>query len=243
MRQACGFALATLAAAAVGLVVPAAAQTRNRPIRVGNLNVLLGGVAVQSFDHPNFDAAVAPNLSYMRRVLRRELRIIPVWLRAGLNYHSENRDTRNAYTVWPANRPAGTFVVREDSLAERTSDFAIRAEILSDLLHRPYAALYAGGGFAVHTLSFSTRGCAPRTGLCSSNTFKTTESRLAPSAAAGMRVFTPRQPYTAYVEVRYARAFGKTDFTPPPEPFLTENTFAFTSVNQVSIEGGIGLHW
>jgi len=240
MRQVCGLALAMLGLGACGIVGPAAAQTRERPIRVGNLNVLLGGVAWQSFDHPNFDAAIAPNITYMRRVLRREVRVIPVWLRAGINYHSENRDSRNAYTVWPANRPVGTLPFPEDFLAEKTGDFAMRAEILADALHTSYGALYAAGGFAVHYLTFSTRGCAPRAG-CSSNTFKTNESRLAPSAAAGVRLFTPRQPYTAYAEVRYARAFGKIDIS--PQAFLTENTFAFTAVEQVSLEGGFGFHW
>lgn len=224
---------------------PAAAQSpgpsqRDRPIKVGNTNVFLGGAVWESFDHPNFAAEFSPNVTYMHRVFRREVRVIPVWLRAGVNYHNENRNSRNEYTVWPSNLPPGTLPFPEDYLAEKTSDFTMRAEILADLLHQSYAALYAGGGFAVHYLSYSTRGCAPRDG-CSSNTFKTTESRLAPSAAGGIRLFTPKQPYTLYAEVRYARAYGKTDES--SAPYLTDNTFEFTPVDAVSFEGGFGVHW
>jgi hypothetical protein len=225
----------------VGSDTPAVAQSqRDRPIRVGNTNVLLGGAVWESFDHPNFASEIAPNVSYMHRIFRREVRLFPVWLRAGINYRSENRDSRNAYTVWPSNLPPGTLPFPEDYLSEKTSDFTMRAELLGDLVHMDYGALYAAGGFAVHYLTFSTRGCAPRAD-CSSNTFQTTESRLAPSAAAGFRLFTPRQPYTLYSEVRYGRAYGKTDVS--TAAYLTTNTFAFTPVDAISFEGGFGFHW
>lgn len=218
------------------------AQDRNRPLRVGNTNLLAVGLGYIDFEHPNYSADGFPNVGYQRRILRREMRRVPIWARAAANFTSHDRNTANAFTVWPSNLPSGTVPFPEQLLAERTSDFTVRAELLADVLHGPHFAVYGGAGFALHYLSFSTRGCAPRASLCSSNTFRTNDNRVGPSMTAGVRAFSATRPYTAYGEVRFGTAYGKIDVPPSRQP-LTNESFEFTDSSAVSFEAGVGVHW
>lgn len=236
LRWSCWMLVATSMVAGTAL-----AQDRNRPLRVGNINVLLVGAGVIDFTHPNYEADAFPNIAYQRRILRREMRIVPIWVRGAVNFTSNDRDTPRAYTVWPPDPTRLPFP--EDLLSERTSDFSIRGELLADFLHGPRFAVYGGAGFALHYISFSTQGCGPRTsGLCSAERWSTNDNRVGPSAAAGVRVFSATRPYTAYGEVRWSRAYGKID-VPLSEQPLTYDTFEFTDANAVSFEAGVGVHW
>jgi hypothetical protein len=219
----------------------AAGQPRDRPIRVGNTNLLFAGGGYSAHDHPTFDSNGFVNLAYQRRILRREVRIVPVWVRGAVNFLSEERELTDTYTYWPDAEPGGPTIPFPDPIIEeRTSDFSVRVEALADLLHTRTSALYAGTGFVVHSVYFRSRGSVSRgTGL------STTENRLAYSAVVGGRLFMATKPYTAYAEVRFGRTFGRAegrqDVSPPSAPSINE--FELDSVANMSFEGGLALHW
>jgi hypothetical protein len=214
-------------------VTAAAQPAPQRPFRVGNVNLVTAGGGSARFDHPNFDDGPFPSIAYQRRVLRREIRPVPIWLRAALQYQSD--DARfDGYTVWSENdeSPFGP-----EGVSERTRDIALRFEAIGDLLHRSNMALYGGVGFVLHSLAFTSDGVI--TGI---PTFEATLTDTSPSVLGGFRIFTATQPYTGYIEARYGRAFGKTaDYK--GRPFLTDVTFEFTSVDALFVEGGVGFHW
>jgi len=228
------------ACAAVALVLwPAAAVAQPsrepaRPIRIGNVNLIQVGAGSARFDHPNFESGAFPAIAYQRRVLRREMRIVPIWLRGALQYQSDDTDFAG-YTIWPDDNTVSPFSERR--VSERTRDIAFRGEIIGDLLHRPYLALYGGLGFILHSLRFTSDGVDSGFGA-----FAASLTETSPSALFGFRGFAPTRPYTGYFEVRYGRAYGKTDDY-KGRPWLTETTFAFTHVDAVFLEGGIGFHW
>ena len=115
-----------------------------------------------------------------RPELRREVRAFPLWVRGALQFTEEDRDF-SGYTYWP---PDSSIIPNPDRIVqEQTSDFGIRAELLVDVLHSQNWALYGGGGFVIHTVSFTSRGepSGDAAGI------EVTENRLAPSAAAGAR--------------------------------------------------------
>lgn len=214
----------------------AAAQRRERPIRVGNTSLLVVGGGYASHDHPTFDRHAFINLGYQFRILRRETRWVPIWARGAVNFSSKDEDFADAYTVWPGNDLENGINLGPDPLVqERTSDFAVRAEVLADVIRVPYAALYGGVGFAVHIVNFTTRGTESQT------SFDDTSSELGPSAVAGGRIFLTKQPYAAYGEVRFGRVFGRTEY-PVGRPLSSED-FEFVGKNVVSFEAGLGLHW
>jgi hypothetical protein len=216
------------------------AQPPTRPIRVGNNNLLLFGGGWVTFDHPNRDGEAFPNLGFQRRVLRRESRVLHLWVRGSANFAAEQRRYASAYPVhWPAAELVG-LDIKPEPVRERTRDFTVRAEMIGDLLRTSYSAIYAGAGVGLHSLHFYSDGLTTARAV-----FKTTQTSLAPSFLAGGRLFFPKRPYSAYGEVRFGRAYGKTDALPnlPREPYLTDQTFDFTGVNAVSFEGGLGLHW
>jgi len=227
----CSILLAALPGLSWAQTDPAA--SRNRPIKVGNINLALGAVGFNFFDHPNFSDDVMPCFSYARRVFRRESRVVPIWLRGGLGFLSEDRDISNGYTVY-AETDAEHFA---EEVHEHQSDFQIRAEILADVIARQHGALYAGVGFAIHALSFSSDGVDTRFPI-----FTTSENVLGPSFCAGMRLFTAKKPWTIYGEARYGRMYGRNDPT-PPTLWLTDQTFDFTGVAAWTIEAGGGFHW
>jgi len=226
--------LLVLSVTAVAQPVPVPA----RPVRVGNVNLLTAGGGAAEFDHENFDSGAYPAITYQRRVLRREIRPVPIWLRAAFQYQSD--DARfHGYTVWNESDEM-PFPERQDGspgVDERTRDIAVRFEALGDFLHAPWWAIYAGGGFVMHSLHFTSDGV--ESGI---PTFEASLTETSPSALAGLRVFSPTLPYTGYVEVRYGRAFGKTSDT-KTKAWLTEVTFDFTGVNALFVEGGVGFHW
>jgi hypothetical protein len=215
----------------------AAQSTRTpRAGRLGNINVLLVGAGYPSFDHPTFDDDVFPNLSIQRRIWRREMRRVPIWVRGAISFMADD-DKFVGYTVWGENEipPPGVL----ETVTERTSDVIFRGEALADLLHGSWYGVYAGGGFALHYVTFSSNGS-----ISQIETFEANESRLAPSAAVGLRLFAPQQPITGYVECRLIQAYGKTDAVKSPsEPWLTDQLFEFTRADGWSIEAGLGLHW
>lgn len=220
----------------VGLLLaagPVGAQERVRALRVGNQNLAVLGAGHSSFDHANFSGDTFPTIAYQHRILRREMRIVPVWLRGAVNFVSEERRLEDTYTVWDEDDDA-PFVERVD---ERTSDFTTRLEMLVDLVHTPRSAVYGGVGFAAHYVSFRSDG---RTSAIPA--FRRSENLLAPSLVGGARLFAARRPYTLYGEVRYGRAYGRTSDT-GSKAWLTDQTFAFTSADAFSFEGGLGLHW
>ena len=212
------------------------AAQRERPIRVGNTNLLIAGGGYAQHDLETFDRHGFVNIGMQTRVLRRQTRWVPFWARAAVNYWSKNQDFENAYTIWPGSEyQNGINLGPEPLIQERTSDFAIRVELLSDLLHGANAALYGGAGFVVHVVSFTSRGTV------SQRTFDETTSELAPSLVAGTRWFMAKQPYTIYAEARYGRVYG-----PPVKPTdlpLSAEDWALISTNMVTFEGGLGLHW
>ncbi len=218
----------------LAIVVPAArAQTPQRTVRVGNVNVLLFGLGYPSFDHPNFEDQSFPSLTYQHRILRREVRQFPIWLRGAATFLSQNRKIEG-YTVWQV----GDEVPFRELVSEHTSDFTVRLEGLVDVLHTRNWAVYGGGGFALHGLTFNSDGAESQIPQ-----FKSTSNELGPSLAAGARWFMAERATTLYAEVRYGKVFGRNDPVPGGTPYLTDQTFAFTSVDCVSFEGGIGVHW
>jgi len=227
--------IVVLGAASVQAQAPP--EDRVRPIRVGNLNVALLGFGYNAHDHPTYDDHLFFNLSYQRRILRREVRAFPLWIRGALQFTEEDRTFQDQFTYW---RPevVGPYT---EVVQEQTSDFGIRAELLVDLLHDRNWAVYGGGGFVIHTVNFTSRGVTSgdAAGL------ETTENRLAPSAAAGARLFSAKHPYTLYGEVRYGftfgRALGPQDATPASVPRTGD--FDLLSKSSVSFEAGVGVHW
>jgi hypothetical protein len=217
----------------------AGATERNRPIRVANNNLFLVGGGFASFDHPNLDGEGFPNIAFQRRVLRRESRLVHLWVRGAMNFTSEDRKLFEAYTIW---WPAGTFdsTFPDSIVRERTRDITVRVEVLADVWRTARSAVYGGIGVGLHALRFRSDGSESARAP-----FNLSETVMAPSFVAGARLFAARKPYTVYGEVRFGRAYGKTDALPnaPREIWLTDQTFEFTSVNAVSFEGGLGLHW
>lgn len=219
------------------------AQPRDRPIRVGNSNLLFVGGGYSAHDHPTFDANGFINLAYQRRILRREVRMVPLWVRGAVNFVSEEREYQGWYTYW--DDPAAGEGAGLETVEERTSDFAVRLEALFDLLHRRTAALYAGGGIVIHSVSFRSRGLS--SGRQGAAGLETTDNALAPSAVVGGRLFMATKPYTAYAELRYGftygRAEGVQDIPLPDKGVPTIRDFELDSVSNFSIEGGIAFHW
>jgi hypothetical protein len=227
------FGLAALLAAAPAV----RAQERPRQVRVGNTTVLLLGGGYNKHDHPNYDSRPVVDISLARRVFKREVPYLPLWVRAGINFSALDHTGYNEYGIWPTPSP-GNVHPPDDRLKQRTSDFTIRGEFVADLLHTQHAALSGGGGFALHYLNFSSQG-RPYT---QNFPFSTTESKIAPSVVMGVRVFSAKRPVTGYAEVHYGRAFGKID-VPKSQLPLFDDDFEFTSVNAVALVGGLGLHW
>jgi hypothetical protein len=228
------FALGVCACLVVVTWSDAAAQTPRPTRRLANVNVMLFGAGGATYDHPNFDDGLFPGATYQRRIWRREMRRIPIWVRMGVNFLSEDRRFYG-YTVW---QEADSNPFTEDVL-EHTSDFTFRGEMLADVLHGRNFALYAGGGFGLHYLSFSSNGEASQIPI-----FSTNDNRLAPSAAVGARFFTGSQPLTLYGEIRYLAVYGKTTrVLSEARPYLTDQIFEFTRENAWSFEGGLGFHW
>ena len=218
-------------ASLVALAPAAWGQSTTRPVRVGNVNLLTFGVGYPGFDHPNFDDQAYPSLMYQSRILRREMRQFPVWLRGGVTFLSENRKFVG-YTVYRSDDE----VPLTENVSEHTSDFTVRVEGLVDVLHAANWALYAGGGFAIHALTFNSDGATTEFPQ-----FKSTSNEVAPSLVAGGRLFLAQKSGTVYGEVRYGRAYGRVE--PVGTAWLTDQTFDFSSVDCVSLEGGVGLHW
>jgi hypothetical protein len=206
-------------------------QKASRPVRVGNVNVLVFGFGHPSFDHPNFEDQGYPSLMYQHRILRRELRQIPLWLRGAVTFMEQDRKIYG-YTVW---QPSDDVPFAE-LVTEHTSDFTVRFEALADLLHSRHLALYAGGGFGLHALTFNSDGA-----LSAITPFKATENDASPSLALGVRLFAAERSATLYGEMRYGKAYGRKD--PVGQLWLTDDTFGFTSVQCLSFEGGAGVHW
>lgn len=216
-------------------------EERMRPIRVGNLNVAVVGAGYVAHDHPTYGDHFFFNLSYQRRILRREVRAVPMWVRGALQFTEDERTLQDTYTYWD-DPVKGTNAGPED-VQEQTSDFGIRAEVLLDLLHGKNHAIYGGGGFVIHLVNFTSRGIESGRGGASG--IETDENQLAPSVVAGARVFSAKHAYTFYGEARYgftyARALGPQDATPPQ--VVTLNEFEMESVSNLSFEAGLGVHW
>ena len=215
-----------------------ATDERNRPIRVGNLNVTVLGFGYAAHEHPTYDDHAFVGISYQRRILRREFRSVPLWVRGALQFTEDETTTDATFTYWPS--PGDAYPER---VQEQTSDFTVRAEMLIDALHNKNAALYAGGGIAIHLVSYTSRGLT--SGQNNAAGLETDENRLAPSAVAGARFFSAKHPYTFYGEARYGftygRATGPQDQTPASAPGIAEFDVEYS--NNVSFEAGIGLHW
>ena len=210
------------------------AQASKRTSRLANVNVLLFGAGGAQYEHPNFDDGLFPNLTYQRRIWRREMRRVPIWVRLGLNFLSEDRRFYG-YTVWQEADP-GPF---PENVLEHTSDVTFRGELLADVLHGSNFAIYGGVGFGLHYLSFSSNGDESQIPI-----FKANDNQMAPSIAAGLRLFSPGQPLTAYGEFRWLTVYGKTTrLLSEAKPWLTDQIFEFTQEYAWSIEGGLGFHW
>jgi hypothetical protein len=210
------------------------AEPRGRTTPIRNLNVLVFGAGALSTDHPNFNDDLFPNVGYQRRVWRREMRTVPVWIRGALNFVSEDRRFYG-YTVW---QESDQLPFKEEVL-DHTSDTTIRGELLVDVVNMQKMAIYAAGGFALHYLNFNSNGETSQIPV-----FTTNVSKMAPSLAAGVRFFTPHQPLLAYAEFRYSATYGKTDAVPSAQrPWLTDQSFEFTKTDSWSFEGGAGFHW
>jgi hypothetical protein len=218
------------------LLGPAArAQMQSQPLRVGNTNLLLLGGGFSSFNHPNNDSGTFPNLAYQHRILRYESRVVHLWLRGAVNFSSFNNNIAHGYTVWREDDDS-PFPER---VHEHTSDVTFRGEMLADVLHTSRSALYTGFGFALHYLTFDSDGQTSGIPVFTAN-----DNQVSPSYVAGARLFAAKRPYTAYGEVRYGRAYGKTTAVKDStHPWLTDQIFAFTSVHAISVEGGVGMHW
>jgi hypothetical protein len=206
-------------------------QVASRPVRVGNTNLISFGIGYPSFDHPNFTDDVYWSLMYQHRILRREVRQFPLWVRGGITFMEEDRKYYG-YTVW---RPDDD-VPFEEEVSEHTSDFTVRFEALVDALHGRTWAIYGGAGLAIHALTFNSDGNRSEIPQ-----FEQSKNALAPSLAAGARLFMAEKAATLYGEVRYGRVYGRVD--PTGTPWLTEQTFDFDSVDGLFLEGGLGLHW
>lgn len=224
---------------AVLLPIAGNAQTsdRDREIRVGNKNVLNVGAGYREHDHPTFSEKAFFTMGFQRRILRREIRVVPIWLRAGFDFASETVDTEDAFAIWNAGDISSGVSPFTEFVQERTSDFALRFELLADVLHLPNFALYGGGGLIVHIVSYSNRGTTSR------NTFESRENFIGPSLVAGGRLFMKTKPWAVYGEVRYRRVYGRLDQPADGKPYFTDQTFEMMWVNALSVEGGLALHW
>jgi hypothetical protein len=215
----------------------ATAQTPTAPAppkKIANINLVTLGAGVAQFDHPNFPDGFYPAFAYQRRVLRREVRPVLIWVRAAFHYLADDAKLYNTYTVWSEN---DEVPFPDSTVSERTRDIALRGEAIADLLHHPNWALYVGAGFTLHSLSFTSDG-----DISAIPIFESTLTETSPSFLGGLRVFSATRAYTGYVEARYGQAFGKTE-NPGPRPWLTETTFTFTSVDALFLEAGVGVHW
>jgi hypothetical protein len=213
-------------------------RERQRPIRVGNLNILWAGGGFRQHDHPTFSQKGFVTLGYQRRILRREFRLLPVWVRGGFDFSSETVDTDNAYSIWSESEIAnGADPYPDPRVQERMSDFALRFELVADVLNAPNFALYGGGGFIIHIASYSNRGTQTR------KTYDKRENFIGPSLVGGGRLFMKSQPWGIFSEVRYRRVYGRLESTPDGRAYFTDQTFDFEARNAVSIEGGLVLHW
>ncbi|UCE02558.1 MAG: hypothetical protein JSW67_15175, partial [Candidatus Latescibacterota bacterium] len=159
------------------------------------------------------------------------------------NYTSDERTVSDTWTYWP---DEADLPFPED-VQEQTSDFSVRVELLADLVHGKNFALYAGGGFVIHLISFSSRG--DDSGRQGGAGLEVDDNRLAPSLAGGFRVFMASRAYSLYSEVRYGLVYGRAQGTqdlPPGDPDRgppSTADFDVESVNSLSIEGGLGFHW
>jgi len=223
---------------ALGLVSSAArAEQRPRPPRFGNTTCLFFGGGYLSFEHANNSSGPLWNVSIQRYILKREVRLVRLWARGAVNFYSQDRSRTDVFAVWPSNPPDGPLMpFAEDRLREHTSDFAVRAEMLADLLHTPSAALYAGGGFVLHYLTYNNRG------NISPYAFQFNENDIGPSLVAGVRYAIAKQPYAFYAEARYGRAYGRAQ-PPNDRAALREPDFSFSFVSALTLEAGAGLHW
>lgn len=212
-------------------------RERQRPIRVGNLNILWAGGGYRQHDHPTFSRNGFVTLGYQRRILRREFRLFPLWVRGGFDFASETVDTDSAYAVWNAGDVSGGAMPFREYVQERSSDFALRFELIADVLNVPNFSLYGGGGLIVHVVNYSSRGTTSR------NPFDASENFIGPSLLAGGRLFMKSQPWGVYGEVRYRQVHGRLETPPDGRSFFTEQSFDFEWVNSLSLEGGLALHW
>jgi len=230
-----------LAGLALVLLMPRAGWAqptdRNRPIRVGNLNVLAISGGYRQHDHPTFSRSGFLSMGYQRRVLWREIRMFPIWVRGGFDCPSETVATPDAFSVWNAGDISGGALPFREYVQERTSDFALRFELVADVLNLPNLAIYGGGGLVIHILSYSSRGTTSR------NLFDSRENLLGPSLVAGSRLFMRSQPWGVFSEVRYRRVYGRLATPQDGKPYFTEQSFDYEWVNSVSVEGGLALHW
>ena len=224
-----------LAAGLVGLGPQAWGQESGRPatppVRIANINLITAGGGYVSYEHPALEMHGYPTIAYSRRVLRRETRHFPLWLRGAFQFLSDDR-TFYGYTVWAADEDAFP-----EEVDEHTSDFTFRGEAVMDFVRLPYTAFYGGAGFLLHTLNFTSDG-----NVSQIPTFEASLTATSPSFAAGVRVFGETRPYTGYFELRYGRVFGRTDDKQGGKT-ITDQTFEFVSSNAVFLEAGFGFHW
>lgn len=222
------FGLAVLASGAWG---QDAAKPEARTVKIGNINLITVGGGAVSYDLSTLDETGYPTIAYARRVLRREMRQFPFWLRGGFHFLSDDRSFQG-YTIWAADEDAFP-----EEVDEHTSDFVFRGEALLDVIRLPYTAFYGGVGFLLHTLNFSSDG-----NVSQIPPFEASLTATSPSFAAGMRVFGQTRPYTGYLEVRYGRVYGRNEPAPGVKN-LTDQTFEFVSSDAVFLEAGFGFHW
>lgn len=222
---------------ALGLTLAAAAaQAQDRPqtaapVKIGNINLVTAGGGYIQHDHPALDVKAYPALAYSRRILRRESRKVPIWVRGAFQFVSDDRSFYG-YTIWAADEDAFP-----EEVDEHTSDFGIRAELLVDFLRVAYTSFYGGAGFLLHTLNFTSDG-----NVSQIPPFEASLTATTPSVAAGLRVFGQSRPYTGYFEIRYGKVYGRTDDTKGAKT-LTDQTFEFVSRDAVFFEAGLGFHW
>ena len=233
-----------LAAVLVGLGPQAWGQSSGRPatspVRIANINLVTVGGGSVSYDHPTFDDHAYPAIAYSRRILRRETRHFPLWLRGGFQYLSTDQSFYG-FKVWEQeNPPLSPF---PEDVDEHTHDVTFRAEALIDVVRLPLVAFYGGAGFLLHTLRFSSRGNESSAGAATEASLTATS----PSLAAGIRVAGQSRPYTGYLEARFGRVFGGNahrEQLPGDAPVvLYAEDFEFVSSNAVFLEAGFGFHW
>lgn len=213
-----------------------AAPAAPRPVRIGNVNLITGGVGMVSHDHPTLDDDIYPTIAYSRRVLRREMRHFPLWLRGAFQYLSSDQSFYG-YKVWDD----PTLDPFPENVDEHTSDVTFRGEAILDVVRLPLATFYGGAGFLLHTLRFSSRGDESTAGATTEASLTATSASL----AAGLRVAGESRPYTGYLEARLGRVFGSNahrEAAPGVEVLYTQD-FEFTSANAVFLEAGFGFHW